>query len=229
MKSLNNLLFIVAIIVLIGAGRYSMAQVIDNSEVALAASKAKTESLQALKSYSWKMHCEFSLKGETQVIVLNQLRFNFDGELESSTLSTESQVKKKKRLKGKKQQKQIDEAKRFLEQTISLSLTYLFMSKGEMVDFFDNIEITEGEGSTIVVQGRDVRVTHDQLTLHLDKESYLDRKVQFSSTVDDTPITGEVVYKQIEDGPNSMARMLIEAPEKNVKIVVECFDFIKQQ
>ena len=49
------------------------------------------------------------------------------------------------------------------------------------------------------------------------------------SEVDGTPILGEVVYRQMKNGPNYMARMVIEASEKNLKIVSESFDIIKQQ
>jgi hypothetical protein len=207
----------------------AFAQGVDNAEVALAASKAKTQNLQAFKSYSWKMRSEISLASKTQAIILNQFRFNHEGKLEVTNLSFESKIKKKRGLRGKKQAREIEKTKKFLEQAIALSLSYLIMSRGEMVDFFDKTVITDGENNTIVVQGKDVRVKNDQLMLHLDKDSYLDRKSIIKSEVDGTPILGEVVYRQMKNGPNYMARMVIEASKKNLKIVSESFDIIKQQ
>ena len=229
MKKTINYFAALLTLALIAAGGCLFAQEPDPAAVAMEANKVKTESLTALKAFSWKMRSELSQNEESQVVVLNQLRFDNEGKLQVTNISTESNIQKKKRLKGRKQKSALEDAGKFLEKTVNLALSYVFMTKGELVDYFEKAAISNGENNTIVVRAKDIRVQHDGLEMILDNETYVEKAINFTSEVDGSPISGEVVFKTMEDGPNYAANMVITIPEKNVKIVSENFDYLKQQ
>ncbi len=53
--------------------------------------------------------------------------------------------------------------------------------------------------------------------------------IKFKSTVDVVAFDGNVIFKQMEDDPNYLARAIINIPGKNLKIVSKTIDFIKQK
>ena len=232
MKTLISNLLMITILFSSGSWSESVAQDFDPAIIALEANKAKAENVEIFKSYSWKRRTEFSKNNEAQITIIDQVRFNHQGEHEITNLSSQSHVEKKKGPGSKKHNKGIEAERKLMENALVSSWSYIELSKGEMVDFFDKASITKGEGEmseTVVVHGKNVRTHHDELTCYLDGSSMLNRAIKFNSEVDGVAYDGEVNFNKMEDGPNYPARTVINIPDKNLKIVSETFDFIKQK
>ncbi|NOX46000.1 MAG: hypothetical protein GXO89_03360 [Chlorobi bacterium] len=85
------------------------------------------------------------MNGEEKVHNLVKVWFNDNGEMESSVLSSESNVKKKRGIRGSIQKNAVEDLLGILEKTINLSLNYAFLSKGNWIDLLDMAEVKNGK------------------------------------------------------------------------------------
>ena len=177
MKKLFLSIFVVAI------GSMAFAQ-IDKEQLALDVSKADAANTEKLKAFIWKRHSTTTVKGEIKATLINEVSFNENGEIQVTTVGGETSVKKKPGIRGRIQQNTMENNLEYVEKALKLSLAYTYMSKGQLLDFFEKSTITEKQG-VIEVIGENIYVQGDKLTVLVDAETKLFIDKKFSSMLDE--------------------------------------------
>ena len=203
-----------------------MAQ--DYTNLALDIAKAQETNREQLKNYSWQRSSKAFRNGEEKVHTLVKVWFNSQGEMESTVISSESNVKKKPGVRGKMQQNAAGDLMDLLEKSLNLSINYIFLSKGNWIDLMDRSAVNEG-GDAINIDSKDVLVSGDAAHFILNGSTKLLKSIKVSSLVDGKPFTSSISFKTMSDGTNRPEHIEIEIPSETLKVTAENIDYIKQQ
>ena len=113
-----------------------------------------------------------------------------------------------------------------------LQSTYVIMSKGQLVDFFEKATVEDGIGEmkgTIRIHANNALVANDELTIWINPTTGLNRKLMVKAPLDEkTIIEGTIDYVAIKDGPTTASVSILKIPSQKIKIKSERFDYIKQ-
>ena len=203
----------------------------DKAELGLAYAAAQQENVDQLKSYRWKTHTTMKSEGETKFEFTVANRLNEKGEMVQELEASESSVKKKRGARGRAQKNAMADLDALLKETIAVMASYLFMSKGQEVDFFDKAKITDGEDDlegTRRVQASNVSVEGDTVTKWIEPDTLRPKRIDFDVMVDGHAVTGEVMYRAIEDGPNVPRFGTIRIADMAGLIEIEFLDYSAQ-
>lgn len=200
---------------------------VDSQQLALDVSQANAENAKKLAAFIWKRHSTATVNGEVKATLINELSFGEDGKLKVTQVGGESNVKKKRGVRGKMQQNAMESNAEYIENALKLTAAYTFMSKGQMLDFFEKAIIIP-EDSHYKVSGKDVLVAGDQLTVFIDKETLLFTQKLFWSKLGEDKISGEINYGTFESGISHGTTTAISLPAKNMLINAENKDYSKR-
>ena len=190
---------------------------LDKEQLALDASKAESANTEKLKAYIWKRYSTATVDGEVKATVITEFSFDENGEIQATQVGGESNVKQKRGVRGKIQQSAMENNMDYIDQALQLALAYTYMSKGQLLDFFEKGTISE-TGNTIEVSAGDVYMKGDSLTVLLDKETKLFINKKFSSMLDEDAIDGEIKYETFSSGISHGAETTLNLPAKNAVI-----------
>jgi len=208
------------------------AQDADPAQRALKYAEAQEKNLEALQTYSWKTRTEIAVNETPMLTALIQARFDTDGKLQHTTISSESHVEKKRGIRGKKQKQKLEELGQLIEKVVRLQASYAIMSKGQLVDLFEKATFEDGAGEMKgmkKIHAKSVLVRNDELTLWVDPSTGLNRKLTIKTPLDEqTVVEGTIDYKTIKDGPTTASVSVLTIPSQGIGIRSERFDFIKQ-
>jgi hypothetical protein len=227
-----SVLFILVIAIVFVFVSPVTAQDADPAQRALKYAEAQQKNIDTLKTYSWKTRTEISENENPMLTTLIQARFDADGKLQHTTISSESHVEKKRGIKGKKQKQKLEELGQLIEKVVSLQVSYISMSKGQMVDFFEKATFEEGTGEMEgmkKIHAKGVLVPNDELTVWVDPSTGLKRKLTIKTPLDEeTIVDGSIYCNAIKDGPTTASLSVLTIPSQGISIKIESFDFIKQ-
>ena len=194
----------------------------DQAELGLRYAKVQQESLELIKQYTWQSSTKVTKAGEIKVEVTVDNRLNEKGEMVQEVESAEVNARRKRGMRGRAQDEQLAAGEAFLEKVAATTGAYIFMSKGQEVDFFDKATITDGTGTDAgktVVTAAGVLSSGDTVTKHIDPATLHPSKILFTTTIDGTAVTGEVLLRAIEEGPNvpRMATITVTANDQVIE------------
>jgi len=199
-------------------------------DLAVKISEAQANNMKSLLNYSWKMSSNIEAEGELKLVVLTQFRFNSEGKLESTQISNEWKVEKKKFVAGKKQKSAMEESQKVAEEAFNLLKQYLFMSKGQLVDFYEKATISKSsEEETIEINANSVLVNDDNIVQLVDEKTLLTSGMTVKSLLSTNNLTATIKLESLEDGTNRPVQLIVEIPTRELKIVMENFDYIYQK
>ena len=112
----------------------------------------------------------------------------------------------------------------YVGKSLELALTYTFMTKGQLLDFFGKATVTEKEG-VIEATGENINVKGDRLTIWVDKNTNLYIKRKFSSLLGKDAIDGEINYENFSSGVNHGSTTFLNMPAKNMEIDAKNQDY----
>jgi hypothetical protein len=230
MKFLIPVMTIIALVIIIALP--VKAQDTDPAQRALQYAEVQQKNIAALKAYSWKTRTVITMDEKPMMTMLIQARFDADGKLQHTTISSESHVDKKRGMRGKKQKKKIEELSQLIEKVVRLQATYVIMSKGQLVDYFEKAAIQDGMGEMAGMKrfyAKSVLAPNDDLTIWIDPSTGLNQKLTIKAPLDEkTVVNGIIDYKAIKDGPTTASVSVLKIPSQKIKIKSERFDYIKQ-
>ena len=203
----------------------------DQAELGLRYAEVQSAGMDQLKRYTWHTDTRLASGGETKVHYNLACRLNEKNEMVQEVVEAETSVRRKRGLCGRAQQAQAEEVGAFLDQVLQVTASYIFMSKGREVDFFDKATITDGTGEDVgkmVVTASNVSVKGDTVTKWIDPASLYPVRITFEAIIEEVPVTGEVLYRPIEDGPNVPRMATINIPSKQGVVTAEFMDYAKQ-
>jgi len=221
MKKLSLILLI-----LIGLGLTSVAQ-IDTDQLSLDISKADAANMQALKAFIWKMESVVTVDGAQKATALNEFSIEDDGKVSVTNIDSHTDVKQKRGIRGKVQASTAQGNLDYVQHAIDLYTQYAFMSKGQLLDFFDKAVITEKDG-IIEATSPDVLVKGDKLTVKVESDTKLFIHKEFSSVMGEDPISGKIDYGKFKSGISHATSSVLNLPEKKAVINSKNKDYVQK-
>jgi DNA-binding ferritin-like protein (Dps family) len=197
---------------------------IDKEQLALKVSKADEANTQKLKEYIWKRHSTVTVSGEVKATIINEFSYDETGKLQMKNVGGETSVKKKPGVRGKIQESAIEDKTDYFQKALELSLSYTYMSKGQLLDFFEKATVTEKAG-VIEVTGENVYVKGDKLTIFIDAKTNLFISKKFSSLLGKDAIDGEIKYAKFASGINHGSETMINLPAQKAVVTAKNQDY----
>lgn len=201
---------------------------IDNDQLALAINKADEANTQLLKEYIWKRKSDVSIDGQLKLTTITEFSFDDQGKIQTKVIDAQSSVKQKPGIRGKMQQNAAEDKMDYVQKALELSLSYTFMTKGQLIDFFSKAKISERDGTIIEATGEDVYVKGDKLVIQVDKKTNLYINKTFSSLLGADPINGEINYAKFSTGVNHVSTTVLNMPAQKMKIDAKNQDYSKR-
>ena len=198
---------------------------IDKDQLALEVSKVDAENTEKLKEYVWKLHADILGEGENKATLISEFKYDDNGELNINLVGGETNIQKKPGIRGKLQKNAIEGKVDYVAKAMQYALSYTYMTKGQLLDFFDKAEVIEKNGVLIATR-KDIYVAGDELTIHIDAETKLYLSKSFFTKMDADPISGEVQYDTFKSsGVNHITTTKLDLPTESVKIEGENKDY----
>jgi len=197
---------------------------VDKEQLALTISKADDANTEKLKAYLWKRKSDVSIDGVHKLTTITEFSFDAQGKLQATMVDAETSVKQKPGLRGKIQQSAAEDKMDYVGKSLELALSYTFMTKGQLLDFFEKATVTEKDG-IIEATGENVNVPGDRLTVLIDKKTNLYMKKIFSSLLGKDPVNGEINYEKFSSGINHGSTTVLNMPAQKMKIEAKNQDY----
>jgi hypothetical protein len=189
----------------------------DKEQLALKVAKAEDENLTKLTEYIWKRSSNVFIDNQLKFNALSEFKFNAEGKLEVTVLEAKTTVKQKPGLRGAAQKNVAEDKADYVNKALQLSLAYAFMSKGELVDFFDKATLSEKDGLLDAVAS-DVIVKGDKLILRIDPVSNLIVYKEFYSLLGTDKIDGKLLYDKFSNGTMHGTSTTLNLPVQKMTI-----------
>ena len=212
-------------------------QRMDPSQVA-AAIKANA---QALKAFVWQQRMQLQLKGETKKTTLNQLNYDFNGNLQKTLISEQPPAdsapppaggRLRGRLKKKVVAKKTGEFKELMEGIASLVKSYTELQPQQLQSALKQAAFSPGQGDmngSVQIQMTNLLQRGDSLTIWIDQGALLFRKIAIVSTYDQKPLTATANYAMLPSGEVYMAKAIVNYPSKEVVVQIDNLNYQKAQ
>jgi hypothetical protein len=197
---------------------------INKTQLALDVSNAEFANMQKMKSFIWNRSSTATVDGEVKATLVNQLSFDSKGDLQVTQISGNTTVKKKRGIRGRIQESSIDKSMEYVSDALALGLKYMYMSKGQLLDFYDKATISEANG-IISATASNVFMNGDNMTILVDAATNLYVKKTFSTLLESDPVDGVVTYEKFSSGINHVAETVLKLPAKKTVIDAKNIDY----
>jgi hypothetical protein len=223
---MKKLLFFCSILTLVS--QTASAQANNKTNLSLQVSSAAAANRAQLASYVWTRTVQIFADGELKVTNVSSLSVGPDGKIVTTAVSSTPAKPLPGGIRGNIAKKKIDEIKTYVDDALQVSSGYLYMSKGKMVDYFDNGGISQS-GTTITVKGSNVNKPNDQLTMMIATGTLAYISQSFSSTVTNgDAISGTINYKTFSNGLTAINNGELDLPAKNMKLMISNAGYAKK-
>jgi hypothetical protein len=198
---------------------FASAQADNKTNLSLAVSNAAGANRAQLVKYTWTRTVQVFSSGELKSTTVSSMSFGPDGKMVTTAVSTTPTSAPKRGLRGDIAESKTDDMKQYVEDAITVSMGYIYMSKGKMVDYFNAAGISQS-GNTTTVSGSNVNKPNDQMTMTLESSSLAYISQNFKSTVTSgDAISGTVNYKTFSNGLTAVDNGELDLPAKNMKLM----------
>jgi hypothetical protein len=200
----------------------------NKTSLSLQVSAAAAANRVQLASYVWTRTVQIFADGELKVTNVSSLSIGPDGKVVTTAVSSTPAKPLPGGIRGNIAKKKIDEMKTYVEDALQVSSGYLYMSKGKMVDFFDNGGIAQS-GTTITVTGSNVNKPNDQLVMKIATGTLAFISQSFKSTITNgDAIAGTINYKTFSNGLTAINNGELDLPAKNMKLMISNANYAKK-
>lgn len=197
---------------------------IDKEKLSLNISKAEEANQIKLKEYVWKRRSDVFIESQLKLTTITEFSYSTEGKLETKIVDAETTVQKKPGLRGKAQASAAQDKMEYIEKALTLALDYTFMSKGEMLDFFNKATVTEKNGMIEAVADN-VHVSGDRLLVRVDTKTYLFTYKEFTSLLGHDKIEGKLNYETFSNGTNHLSTTTLNLPAQKMNIDAKNQDY----
>jgi len=170
------------------------------TDLSLKVSAAAAANRQKLASYVWTRTVQVFVSGTLKNTVVSSLSVGPDGKMVTTAVSSVATDPPPTRgIRGDIARKKIAEMKTYVDDAVKVSMGYIYMTKGKMVDYFDAAGISQS-GNTITVVGSNVNQQGDQFNMHIASGNLAIINQNFKSTSEGDAIAGNFNYKTYDNG-----------------------------
>jgi hypothetical protein len=200
----------------------------NKTNLSLQVSAAATANRAQLASYVWTRTVQVFVSGELKNTIVSSLAVGADGKIVTTAVSSTPTDKIPGGIRGDIAKKKIAEMKTYVDDAIQVSMGYIYLSKGKMVDFFDAAGISQS-GNTVTVKGSNVNKPNDQLILNFKPGTYAYISQSFNSTVTNgDAISGTINYQTFNNGLTAINNGELDLPAKNMKLMISNQNYAKK-
>jgi hypothetical protein len=196
----------------------------------LAAVKESVAQNQAeLRQYTWTEQTQISLKNEVQKTERSLCRYGPDGKVQKTPLAPPSPEKTMHGIRGRVAGKVKDDITNFLQQAKMLIQAYVPPSPQLMENSFGSGNVSLGEAGPGIVQllfkshvkpgdslAFDFQPVEKRL-LKMNVRTYMDKPSE--------PLTLEVAFESLPEGPNCPGMVILNAPSRYLQVVVQNWNY----
>jgi hypothetical protein len=183
----------------------------------------------ALQQYQWKLRTEVQRKGETKSVQVALVRFDSNGQMQTTQISkTPEPDLPKFGLRKVIAEKKFREFKERVQQLGDLARAYSNLPPDQMQCFMATAAVTPeitAEQKLIRVEGGNVLHNGDSMTVWLDAASRQQRRVEIQTSLDGKPVRIVSDFRDLpQAGPTYLATSRIAYDDGDVVIVMTNFD-----
>jgi hypothetical protein len=197
--------------------------------------QANKANAAAVRQYTWKSRTELKLKGESKNVKLEQVRYDSNGQLQKTPLGGSPQGGQQQqsaggrggRLKQKVIENKKEEFGEMMKGLGQLVTSYTHIPPEKMQAFIQNASVSQGQGpdaGTIQIAGKNALQSGDSMSIWVNKTSLMFHRVVIETSYDKKPVKVVCDYGTVANGPNYMAKAVLDYPEKGVQVIVENFE-----
>jgi hypothetical protein len=209
----------------IALGLLASAQEIDKTKLALDVSAANEANNVKLKQYIWKLKLDGYVNKELKVTTLTEMKFGPDGKLVATPIDAKTTVKAKPGIRGNIQKSAAEDNVEYMAKAADVMAQYAYMSKGQLVDFFDKATVTT-DGKVITATAKNVMQAGDEMTILIDPVTHLFIRKTFKAKSGADPIEGTIDYATFTTtGINHVAKCYLMMPAKAMQVNTENIDY----
>jgi len=199
------------------------------TDLSLKVSSAAAANHKQLAAYVWTRTVQIFISGELKNTIVSSLSIGPDGKMVTTAVSSTPTSKPPTRgIRGDIAKNKIDDMKTYVDEAITVSMGYLYMSEGKMVDFFNAAGISQS-GNTITVSGSNVNQPSDQVTLLVASSNlaYISETFKTAMSNGDA-IAGTVNYKTFDNGLTAIDNAELDLPAKSMKLMISNSNYAKK-
>ena len=198
------------------------------TDLSLKVSAAAAANRAQLASYVWTRTVQVFISGVLKNTIVSSLSIGPDGKMVTTAVSAvATDPPPTKGIRGDIARKKIAEMKTYVDDAVKVSMGYIYMSKGGMVNYFDAAGISQS-GNTITVAGSSVNQPGDQLKMNIAAGSLAFISQSFSSTSDGDAISGTFNYKTFDNGLTAFDSGELDLPAKSMKLMIANSNYAKK-
>ena len=183
----------------------------------------------ALRQYEWKMRTEVQRKGETKSVKVASVRFDSNGQKQTTLISSTPEPDLPKfGLRKAIAEKKFKEFKETIQGLGELARAYGELSPEQMQKFMATATMTpdvSAEGKTIRAEGHNVLHAGDTMTVWLDAATRRQRRVEIKTVYDEKHVWIVSEFQDLpQGGPTFMAVSRVNYDNGEVVIVTQNSD-----
>ncbi len=199
------------------------------TNLSLQVSAAAAANREQLKSYVWTRTVQVFIGGTLKNTVVSSLSIGPDGKMVTTAVSSVATDPPPTRgIRGDIARRKIAEMKTYVDNGVKVSMGYIYMNKGDMVNYFDAAGISQS-GNTITVVGSNVKQPNDQLTMKIKSGTLAFISQSFKSTVPNgDAVSGSVNYQTFSNGLTAFNSGELELPAKDMKLMISNSNYAKK-
>jgi len=199
------------------------------TDLSLQVSAAAAANRVQLAGYVWTRTVQVFVEGALKNTIVSSLSIGPDGKMVTNVVSTTPTSEPPTRgIRGDIAKNKIDEMKTYVDNAVTVSIGYIYMSKGKMVDYFNAAGISQS-GNTITVVGSNVNQPNDQLTMNIAAGTLAIINQNFKSTVSNgDAISGTFNYQTFSNGLTAFNSGELDLPAKNMKLMISNSNYAKK-
>jgi len=191
--------------------------------------QAQQQNAQALRQYTWKSRTEIQRGGETRNVQLALQRYDMNGTVQKTTISSTPQQEMPSRgLRRLIAEKKKENFMETMDGLSRLARSYSEIPPDAMQRFMATATITPDmsqQQKSFRIQGGNVLQPGDSMTVWVDAVTHKQRRVDIQTSLDRKPVRIVSNFQDLPAGPTYMARSVIEYPSEELRVITENFDY----
>jgi hypothetical protein len=190
--------------------------------------QAQQENAKRLRQYSWKSRAEVRKGGETKSTQLYLVRYDADGNVQQTLVSSTSPPIPTHGLRGLIAKKKKGDFVELLEGLRAVAKSYGALPPERMQRFMAGAAAAPektARGNLVRLEGRDVLQPGDSMTVWLDAATRRQRRVEVQTALKGKPVRIVSEFQDLAEGPTHLARSVIDYPSRELAVTTENFDY----
>jgi hypothetical protein len=194
--------------------------------------QAQQHNVLALRKYEWKSRTEIQKDGETKKVQLALVRYDSDGNLQKTVISSTPEPDIPKfGIRRAVAKKKIGDFRDTLAELEALAKSYSELPPDRMQRFMATATITPeltAQQKLVRIAGRAVLQSGDSMTVFVDASSRKQRRIEIQTWLDQKPVRIVSEFQDLaQGGPTYVARSSMSYDGNSIGIITENFDYAR--